>query len=81
MKTQEKRKPAYERGQYNIKNRVETEIIVECTNDFKRQFKEFCKENHTSMADYIRQLIVEDSYEKIISECDKLLFNNTKGNA
>lgn len=50
----------YLRGKYDKKYRVETQINVESTKEFKAEFKNFCKENHRSMSDYIRELILFD---------------------
>ena len=69
-----KAQPTYTRGKYNIKNRVETIINIKSTNDFKAQFKKFCKENHINMSAYIRKLILED-YCKIMENKNPELYN------
>ena len=67
-----KKMPKYKRGEYNKKYKVETKIVVECTNDFKMSLKDFCRDNNITMANYIRQLIVEDAHSRL----NKLINNH-----
>ena len=63
MKT--KKETKYRRGSYNKPFRVETSFAVYCTNDFKKDVKEYCKKNKMTISNYIKILIIEDANRRL----------------
>ena len=62
------KEPKYRRGSYNKPLKVETSFIIYCTNDLKKDLKQYCKENKMTVNHYIRTLIIEDAKKRIDQE-------------